>query len=194
MIGPRIRELRKMKGANVTNFAEIIGISQGSLSDIENGKTNPSADTLASIVRKTDIDAGWLLTGVGTPPGNPRVKRLAEIAERLDDDLIDNLVREAEKEELLMDLKKLRVRNLGEVGIISLNLMMIMTLPTLVLLAAVGLNAVGGPMALRVLSWMPVICWIIILYVYFFPVQTLRILKHRYVSIVGFASSRIGHW
>jgi transcriptional regulator with XRE-family HTH domain len=47
----------------IVDFAKQIGISQGSLSDIENEKTKPSAETLSSIVRNTDIDATWLLTG-----------------------------------------------------------------------------------------------------------------------------------
>lgn len=53
------------KGHKVADFAKLIGISQGSLSDIENGKTKPSAETLASIVRNTDINAAWLLTDIG---------------------------------------------------------------------------------------------------------------------------------
>lgn len=63
MIGDRIREFRKEKGFKVAEFAALIGISQGSLSDIENNKTKPSAETLSAIVRKTDVNPGWLLTG-----------------------------------------------------------------------------------------------------------------------------------
>ncbi|MBF0567537.1 MAG: helix-turn-helix transcriptional regulator [Nitrospirae bacterium] len=47
-------------------FAEVIGISQGSLSEIENQKTNPSAETLSLIVRNTNINSFWLLTGEGS--------------------------------------------------------------------------------------------------------------------------------
>jgi len=64
-IGKRIRSYRKEKGLKVKELAQIIGISQGSLSDIENEKTKPSADTLSSIVRNTDINPYWLLTGKG---------------------------------------------------------------------------------------------------------------------------------
>lgn len=49
-----------MKGKE---FAAIIGISPGSLSDIENGNTKPKADTLTALINKTDIDPVWLLTG-----------------------------------------------------------------------------------------------------------------------------------
>lgn len=64
-IGTRIKEYRLRKGYKVAQFASIIDISQGSLSDIENEKTKPSAETLSSIVRHTDINALWLLTGEG---------------------------------------------------------------------------------------------------------------------------------
>ena len=42
-------------------LARIIKISQGSLSDIENNKSLPSANTILSLWLHTDIDVGWLL-------------------------------------------------------------------------------------------------------------------------------------
>jgi len=78
MVGSRLREYRKRKKMMAKTLAKLIGISQGSLSDIENGKTKPSSDTLTSIVRHTDINPAWLLTGDGP------VMR-GEIKEELDD-------------------------------------------------------------------------------------------------------------
>ncbi|HEY3309880.1 MAG TPA: helix-turn-helix transcriptional regulator [Desulfuromonadaceae bacterium] len=65
MIGKRIQEYRMSLRLKVGEFARTIGISQGSLSDIENIKTKPSADTLEAIIRNTDINPGWLFTGDG---------------------------------------------------------------------------------------------------------------------------------
>jgi len=62
-LGKRIRKLRKSMGKNTKDFSSIIGISQGSLSDIENEKTSPSSNTLVSISEKTDVCAYWLLCG-----------------------------------------------------------------------------------------------------------------------------------
>ena len=59
------------------DLAKLIGISPWSLSDIENEKTKPSADTLASIVRHTDINPTWLFIGDG-----PMLK--GEIKEEID--------------------------------------------------------------------------------------------------------------
>ncbi len=65
-IGKRIKGFRAKKGLKVRELSEMIGISQGTLSDIENEKTKPSADTLSLIIRHTDINPGWLLTGHGS--------------------------------------------------------------------------------------------------------------------------------
>ncbi|GJL78952.1 MAG: hypothetical protein NPINA01_19410 [Nitrospinaceae bacterium] len=46
-------------------LAKLIRISQGSLSDIENNKSLPSADTIAKIYQSTNINIIWLLTGKG---------------------------------------------------------------------------------------------------------------------------------
>jgi len=50
-------------------------ISGGSLSEIENGKTLPSALTLASIHQNTGLNVGYVLTGenAGGKPHNKRV-------------------------------------------------------------------------------------------------------------------------
>ena len=62
-IGERLREFRLQKDMKAIEFAKICEISQGSLSGLENGKSYPSAETLINLIRKTDIDIDWLLTG-----------------------------------------------------------------------------------------------------------------------------------
>ena len=62
-LGDRLRTYRKKFGKNGIDFSTLIGISQGSLSDIETNKTKPSTNTLAGLIRNTDIDIEWLLTG-----------------------------------------------------------------------------------------------------------------------------------
>ena len=44
-------------------LAKLIRISQGSLSDIENCKSLPSADTIAKLYQHTNLNIIWLLTG-----------------------------------------------------------------------------------------------------------------------------------
>lgn len=61
--GPRIRMWRKKADMKAYQLARQIKLSQGSLSDIENGKSNPSAETIVHFMKYTDIDIFWMLTG-----------------------------------------------------------------------------------------------------------------------------------
>ncbi len=63
MFGERIRKYRKLKNLTVKQLSDIIGISQGSLSDIENNKTTPSSKTFEALFRNTDINPLWLFLG-----------------------------------------------------------------------------------------------------------------------------------
>jgi len=62
-IGERLRAWRKEQGWKGYEFVQVINISQGSLSDLENGKSYPSTPTIIKIMTKTDIDIHWLLLG-----------------------------------------------------------------------------------------------------------------------------------
>lgn len=106
MIGVRCKTYRLSQRAKVADFAKLIGISQGSLSDIENNKTKPSADTLCNLVRYTDIDARWLLTGEGASPEsrNPIINEVNLLLEKLPEESQKEVLKCAQKEKLLSDL------------------------------------------------------------------------------------------
>jgi len=65
-IGKRLRMWRKSSGLNLVGLSKLIHVSQGSLSDLENDNSLPSARTLANLCLFTDIEIYWLLTGVGS--------------------------------------------------------------------------------------------------------------------------------
>lgn len=62
-----MRIYRESNGLTILDFADILEISSGSLSDIENNKTKPSARPLAALIQKTDINVYWLFSGEGEP-------------------------------------------------------------------------------------------------------------------------------
>ncbi len=64
-IGTRLRKWRKSCGLKGYELAKNIGISQGSLSDIENNKSLPSAETLIKLYKVTEINIIWLLMEEG---------------------------------------------------------------------------------------------------------------------------------
>lgn len=79
----RIKIVRKNEGLTLEKFGERIGITASSCSTIENGKTNPSDQTIRSICREFNVSETWLRTGEG------------EMYNRLDDDAEFNLIMES---------------------------------------------------------------------------------------------------
>ncbi|QWU15622.1 helix-turn-helix domain-containing protein [Paenibacillus sophorae] len=59
-IGDKVKAVRLKYNLNQISFAEKIGISQGRLSEIEQGKTKPSAETLKELRKKFNVDLNWL--------------------------------------------------------------------------------------------------------------------------------------
>ncbi|OPH56168.1 hypothetical protein BC351_28780 [Paenibacillus ferrarius] len=66
IIGDNVRRLRKIHNLNQIEFSRLIGVSQGSLSDIEAGKSKPAIETVISIHTKFGCSLEWLLKGTST--------------------------------------------------------------------------------------------------------------------------------
>jgi|GEM_PF-3271330 len=60
-IGQRIKVLRKSYSMSQAAFASLIGISQGTLSEIEKGKFRPSMETVVAISREFGVKTDWIL-------------------------------------------------------------------------------------------------------------------------------------
>lgn len=76
----RIREVRKDAGLTLEKFGEKINISAASCSNLESGKTSPSAQTFAAICRVFRVNEDWLRSGTGEKyRKKPRAEELGEI-------------------------------------------------------------------------------------------------------------------
>ena len=67
-VGKRLNAWRKAKTKphlTLSGLTKLIKTTQGSLSDLENDVSLPSATTLANIAEHTDLNIVWLLTGKG---------------------------------------------------------------------------------------------------------------------------------
>lgn len=64
-MGERLNTWRKKQHLTLIELGKNIGVSQGSLSELENDKSMPSAGTLRSLCLNTEINIYWLLTGEG---------------------------------------------------------------------------------------------------------------------------------
>lgn len=60
-IGGKIKKLRKQKGISQKSLAEQADISYSFMSDIENGKSNPSFDKLQRICSVLNVDFSYFL-------------------------------------------------------------------------------------------------------------------------------------
>ena len=63
--GKRFRAWRKSVPLKLMELSRLIKVSQGSLSDLENDKSLPSATTLSNLSIFTDLNIYWLLNGRG---------------------------------------------------------------------------------------------------------------------------------
>lgn len=64
-LGLRIRQLRQSAGVTQKDFAASLGIVQGFLSALENGKKVPSDTLILALCQLYRIDRNWLCTGKG---------------------------------------------------------------------------------------------------------------------------------
>ncbi|MFI1396232.1 helix-turn-helix domain-containing protein [Streptomyces sp. NPDC020681] len=71
-VGPRLRKIRRDRGATLGALAEVTGISVSTLSRLESGRRRPSLELLLPIARAHQVPLDEL---VGAPPvGDPRVR------------------------------------------------------------------------------------------------------------------------
>lgn len=63
MIGDRIKERRKELKLTQVQIKELCGISNGNLSDFENGNKIPSANSLIALSKVLNVSIDWILTG-----------------------------------------------------------------------------------------------------------------------------------
>lgn len=78
MLGDRLRDLRSARGLTLRQLADATGLSAGMLSQLENGRTEPSIETLRRLAKVFDSD----LADLFREPDAPEV-HLSRPGERL---------------------------------------------------------------------------------------------------------------
>lgn len=112
-VGKRIRALRKSKGMTLEQLADKINLSISFLSDIENGRSNPSLDRLCDLAKALETRASFLLgecdsveSSQSGLDGLQSVPGFSKIAEELMDIASWS---ESDKQELLAYLRAKRI-------------------------------------------------------------------------------------
>ena len=93
MVCSRLRELRRKNGYTQTSFAEVLGVSQPTVSNWEAGTQEPNFDTLKRITRLFGVSVGWLFEEQEIMAELEQVKRerdaaLSEICSRCERDYL----------------------------------------------------------------------------------------------------------
>ena len=108
--GVRLRELRDSMGLTIQELAEIIGVSTGTISQLENDLTEPKFETIAGYVKNTRINPYVFfsepneevsLTRSTTGEFDEITKRILQLLDNLDEDNKRNFLKHLEEKELL---------------------------------------------------------------------------------------------
>ena len=73
--GSRIKHIRQHLGLSQKEFATRLGLSQSTLSQIENDHYRPSYESLIYLATQLGVDCNWLLLDAGPDYGEPRAPR-----------------------------------------------------------------------------------------------------------------------
>lgn len=60
-LGARVQEIREDQGLTQTEFAELVGTSQSTISQIEAGERNPSYNMLRRLASALNVSVGYVL-------------------------------------------------------------------------------------------------------------------------------------
>ncbi len=104
-LGTRLRQWRKQLPLKSFELAKLIKISQGSLSDIENNKSLPSADTITKLYQFSDLNIIWLLLGKG-----PMIRDRSRAAELDEGALVHEAVQDYGEDRKLREVIEKAVR------------------------------------------------------------------------------------
>lgn len=111
-LGKRIKKLRLEKGMTILQLADN-KMSKGMLSMIENGRANPSMESLKFIARQLGCDPQYLL---GNPTPNELkylLKKLEEAFDKKNDKLIINLTQNIFEQQFPISLESARILDIS---------------------------------------------------------------------------------
>ncbi len=60
-LGENLKRIREQKGVSQVDISKSLGVSRGFVSNIENGKTNPTLATITKLAKAVGVSAGELL-------------------------------------------------------------------------------------------------------------------------------------
>ena len=92
MIGEKLRTLRKAAKLTERKLAELAGVSQSAVSEIEHGKKSPTLDTLLKLCSALGISVADLFSDQPATPVPPHLRPLVEAARDLTPEQVELLL------------------------------------------------------------------------------------------------------
>ena len=71
-ISERLKYIRIEKRFTQAELAELLQIKRQTISNIESGNNNPSIDFISKLIENLNVNANWLIAGVGKPFNPPK--------------------------------------------------------------------------------------------------------------------------
>ena len=78
MLGERIAALRRGRGLSQAELARNLGISASTMGMYEQGRREPSVQTVVALARELEVSTDFLLTGKSAPPESDPLPQLLE--------------------------------------------------------------------------------------------------------------------
>ncbi|HAK87603.1 MAG: hypothetical protein A2077_01390 [Nitrospirae bacterium GWC2_46_6] len=108
-LGGRLKTFRKAKNLTLSAFGEILDVSPGYLSEVENGKKALSQDLFILLSEKFNINLNWLLIGEGDAEmhesSDPIVREISALLEGMDKSFKKKILKDVAGEKCLQDFE-----------------------------------------------------------------------------------------
>lgn len=126
MIKEKLKEIRVSKGMSIRKLADYSGVSKSTISDVENGKVNPTTITIKKLAKGLGVPEEVFFKSANTEQlnkwdkENPNLKDELEYFEQLDITSIDDAMKFILQQPLFMDFGGYDLDEMSEEEIMDL--------------------------------------------------------------------------
>ncbi len=71
-ISERLKYIRNEKRFSQAELADLLDITKQAVANVEVGRNNPSIDFISKLISNLNVNANWLIAGVGKPFNPPK--------------------------------------------------------------------------------------------------------------------------
>ena len=91
-ISERLKYIRIEKRFTQAELAELLQIKRQTIANIESGNNNPSIDFISKLIENLNVNANWLIAGVGKPFNPPKFEDVEDELTLKVESLLKNII------------------------------------------------------------------------------------------------------